>query len=461
MNSVRAKRIAEELRGSFCNGWQIGDYINNGKSAVVCEAKKNDEVAAVKIFDPEIVERYGREVQRERTERECTLIGVNHSNLVAILDGGEWVEKNLFYVVMEFLPWRNMADALADIPEGTALNLIKQLVEAARFLDGRHLCHRDIKPENIAISDDYSTLKLLDFGVIRPIGCSPITDGTNSTNFVGTSRYSPPEFLLRKEEDTPEGWRAVTFYQIGAVLHDLIMREPLFKRFESPPAVLVNAVQYETPDFRGARASHLITDIARACLIKNPRTRLLLISWDSFSPNEHAVLSVDDIKSRIMTRTLTANLPSTLPRRTTPPLTLDEVTKSCALICRAEMVGERSIFPPLELTYFDPRREKSGFILHFSPSASHLLELDLYIAFQVVWLDLEGFVVKVTTGWTEGLGAINHDLLLELPDCEIYGGVFSAESASAPLIESIYKSVEASHQARITRTISNQRQNCL
>ena len=26
-------------------------------------------------------------------------------------------------------------------------------------------------------------------------------------------------------DDTPDGWRALTFYQLGALLHDLIMRE--------------------------------------------------------------------------------------------------------------------------------------------------------------------------------------------------------------------------------------------
>jgi hypothetical protein len=68
---------------------------------------------------------------------------------------------------------------------------------------------------------------VMDFGVIRPVGEPGITDG-DQRPFIGTLQYSSPEFLFRTEADTPEGWRALTFYQLGAVLHDLIMRQRIF-----------------------------------------------------------------------------------------------------------------------------------------------------------------------------------------------------------------------------------------
>jgi hypothetical protein len=67
----------------------------------------------------------------------------------------------------------------------------------------------------VAISHDFEHCTLLDLGVIRPVGIAEITD-ERQRHFIGTLRYSPPELLIREEQDTPEGWRAITFYQLGA-----------------------------------------------------------------------------------------------------------------------------------------------------------------------------------------------------------------------------------------------------
>jgi hypothetical protein len=75
---------------------------------------------------------------------------------------------------------------------------------------------------------------LLDFGVLKPIGEVGLTDVDGQRVFVGTLQYSSPEFLLRDEEDDAAGWRALSIYQVGAVLHDLIMRRSIFEEFVNP-----------------------------------------------------------------------------------------------------------------------------------------------------------------------------------------------------------------------------------
>ena len=116
------------------------------------------------------------------------------------------------------------------------LPLIAQVASAAQFLEDNGLAHRDIKPENIGVSDDFSHATLLDLGVLRPVGLSNITDEGEQKAFVATLRYSPPELLYREEEDNVEGWRVITFYQLGAVLHDMIMRYPIFREYGDPYA---------------------------------------------------------------------------------------------------------------------------------------------------------------------------------------------------------------------------------
>jgi len=203
---------------------------------------------------------------------------------------------------MEFLEGENLADCLQDIPVENVPLLIEQLASACEFLETRKLAHRDVKPENIQISADLSSLKLLDFGVIRPIGEPGLTDDGNILPFIGTLQYSSPEFLLREEEDTLDGWRALTFYQIGAVLHDLIMRCPIFEAFAHPYVRLANAVQNDVPVISSAIYEESLQDLARHCLSKNPKARLQLVGWSDFKVKSGQAHTVDDIKERILKR---------------------------------------------------------------------------------------------------------------------------------------------------------------
>ncbi|MDV2453689.1 protein kinase domain-containing protein [Xanthomonas hortorum] len=181
---------------------------------------------------------------------------------------------------MEALPWKNLKERLSEISVTHARSLLEQLAAAAKFLEDRGLAHRDIKPENIAVSEDLTALKLLDLGVIRPFGVGGLTD-LDARVFIGTLRYSSPEFLDREELDTEEGWRALTFYQIGAVLHDMLMHKEIFEKYSEPFALLVNAVKSVNPEVYGSDVE--LVRICRNCLVKDPIARLEIVNWEQFT----------------------------------------------------------------------------------------------------------------------------------------------------------------------------------
>ncbi|MFH1977479.1 MAG: protein kinase [Pseudomonadota bacterium] len=303
MDTVRAKIIAKELNGNKVGDWTVTGYINNGKSAVVLKAHRDKEEAALKVFDPELIEKYGKKTQLIRIERELKLIGKKHPNLIEIKDGGECKNSGFLYVAMAYIPWNNLSQLASKFPRDKIVSTIKQLAKAAKFLEEMDLAHRDIKPENIILSKDFSTAILLDLGVLKPFELSEITDGDEQKVFVGTLRYSPPELLFRTEEDSEEGWRAVTFYQLGAILHDIIMRRELFHYINGPYAALVEAVKSDVPEIYAEDVDSDLLILARGCLVKNPVDRVTMTKWDHFFKPIKKVNSVDSIKNRIDRRT--------------------------------------------------------------------------------------------------------------------------------------------------------------
>jgi len=151
-------------------------------------------VCALKIFDPELVERVGTDVQAARIERELALRDKEHPHLVRILDGGQCGRTRLFFVAMEFLLGQPLAKVLQSLPRERIWPLISQVASAARFLEQLNLVHRDIKPDNVFVNDDLQHACLLDwalFGNWR----TGLTDGGQKP-FLGTSQYSSPEFLF-------------------------------------------------------------------------------------------------------------------------------------------------------------------------------------------------------------------------------------------------------------------------
>lgn len=290
--------MTAELQGRVVNGWLVNDYIDCGKSALVLRAERAGVSGAIKIFDRELIERFGREVQAERIKREMGLIGKTHPHLIEILDGGYCAEFDVHFVVMNFFAGTNLAKVRDRVPHDRVRLLISQVAAAAKFLEELNLVHRDIKPENIGIDVELKHAVLLDLGVIRPIGTDPVTDAEATKVFIGTLQYSSPEFLLREEVDSVDGWRALTFYQLGGVLHDLIMRKPLFHASASPFVKLANAVQHETPLVESATVPIDLVELTRNCLVKPPALRLQLVDWKNFDSNPVRSSPVDEIKER-------------------------------------------------------------------------------------------------------------------------------------------------------------------
>jgi hypothetical protein len=391
--------MAEDLLGSTIGSWTPVRLLDSGKSAVVFEAKNGAERGALKIFDRELVERFGTDVQMARIERELVLRGKEHPHLVRILDGGQCPRTKLFYVVMEFLVGQPLAKVLKTVPRERIWPITAQIASAARFLEQLNLVHRDIKPDNIMVDDKYEHARLLDLGVIRTVGEPGITDEDGKA-FIGTLQYSSPEFLFRTENDTPEGWRALTFYQLGALLHDLIMRGRIFAGQSSPYAALVEAVKSVDPNITAQDVPEDLILLARSCLCKEPELRLRLVRWENFEPPAARAASITVVEERIRRRQDLARGVAAADRRAAMRAqalqkTVEFIKERVQALVRMECV-DSGLFPPVQVVdCHTPGETDVHFMVMFDPATEYALAGYFQVWFQIRLMSRSSIFITV------------------------------------------------------------------
>jgi serine/threonine protein kinase len=278
MDRAKAATYERLFKGKLIDRFEISDLINHGKSAAVFRSTSGGEQYAVKIFDTD----FDDEIEGKRIEQEMSLKGHGIRNLVEIIDGGKYEVdgESYYYVVMPLLDGKNLKQHIQteQYDQNFIAKVTAILLQVTEQLLAQSIVHRDIKPENIQVTSP-GDLFVMDLGVLKFVGNQSFTDN-NGKQFVGTHRYSPPEFIRRNEEDSESGWRAVNLYQIGGVLHDLIMRKDLFSE-ATPQANLIVAILEQKPDIENPSIDARLISLAQNLLAKDWKKRLEYSTPDS------------------------------------------------------------------------------------------------------------------------------------------------------------------------------------
>jgi serine/threonine protein kinase len=253
-------------------GYTPTKYLGHGASAAVYEATHaNAPPCALKIFEPEYVD-------AERLDRQLALKGHGSPHLIEIFDGGETTlgDNTYGFIIMSLADGETISEIVKRSERRNDPRIrkyLQQLCIANEVLLAAKMCHRDIKPANINItsSDD---LVLLDIGIIKPFEDNSALTDHSERRFIGSRRYASPEFQHRTEEQTPAGWEALTVYQVGAVLYELIHGARLFSQVpDHPPADLVSAIDNVTPQIHRGDVGPDLLDVCRRALNKDWKAR--------------------------------------------------------------------------------------------------------------------------------------------------------------------------------------------
>ncbi|GIZ47415.1 hypothetical protein CKM354_001050600 [Cercospora kikuchii] len=123
------------------------------------------------------------------------------------------------------------------LSEAQAAIILRQLLEAVKYLHAHGIVHRDIKPENILVTSwkDGGRIVLTDFGQSRPTGNVQNTGNqarvSRMQTLVGTVGYCAPEIVrLRRQtlKDRGDYSKAVDIWSVGCVACAMLGSDVLF-----------------------------------------------------------------------------------------------------------------------------------------------------------------------------------------------------------------------------------------
>jgi serine/threonine protein kinase len=205
-----------------------------------------DRQVALKVIHRDIVETPGA---RERFQREARVAArLSHPHICQIYEIGD--ADGVTYLALERLQGESLGDRLGRGAMSFAES-VDVALEILGGLDALHRCgivHRDLKPANVFLTPH--GVKLLDFGLARPIGTDTDTHAplTLPGVLVGTPRYMSPEQVQGIAID-----ERADIYAVSAILYEMLTG---VSPFHAPtlPATLEKVLHSDPPMIGGSPA---------------------------------------------------------------------------------------------------------------------------------------------------------------------------------------------------------------
>lgn len=239
--------MAEDLIGKALSKFELRERIGRGGMAEVYRAyhASLDRFVAIKILHPFLSE---DPEFKERFEREARSVAqLRHPNIVQVYDFDFDPERELYYMVMEYVDGPTIRAKLAELSFDeqhfsvpASIQIIRPVAEALGYAHSRGMVHRDIKPANIMLDRD-GRVVLTDFGIARIVSGPAMT---TSGSMVGTPAYMSPEQGLGQPGD-----HRADIYSLGVVFYQLVTGVLPFQA-ETPIAVVLKHVNEPLPNPR-------------------------------------------------------------------------------------------------------------------------------------------------------------------------------------------------------------------
>jgi eukaryotic-like serine/threonine-protein kinase len=203
--------------------WRRGKKLGWGRFGTVYEATQSDASEdATPEFAVKVLQPAWKDVDevRKRFTREIDILdGLDHPNVMTVVDAGE-TGSGKPYFVMPLADGGSLKDALDDGRAGErdwVLVVFRGMLTGVAHAHDRQVCHRDIKPRNFLLFGEDDMPKASDFGVAKQLDLDGTTL-TQSAQELGTLRYMAPEQLARAKDAGPPA----DVYSLGKVFAHML-----------------------------------------------------------------------------------------------------------------------------------------------------------------------------------------------------------------------------------------------
>ncbi|MGH9846490.1 MAG: serine/threonine-protein kinase [Blastocatellia bacterium] len=216
--------------GKVIGPYQVIGELGSGGMGRVYLAARADGMFRKKVAI-KVMQTGGSEQAVTRFVRERQILAeLEHPNIARLIDGGT-IEGSP-YIVMEYVEGRNLRELLRQrgaLPLDTVIEITRQICRGLEAAHRHGVIHRDIKPENLIVSERAGTVsvKILDFGVAKPLQPDTGAVTTQTGVILGTAKYMSPEQAAGESGQRID--ERSDLYSLGAVIYEMLTGEPVFK----------------------------------------------------------------------------------------------------------------------------------------------------------------------------------------------------------------------------------------
>ena len=187
-----------------------------------------DRTVAIKLLPTEVATDPKR---MQRFIREARSVSVlNHPNVLTIYEFGQFAATR--FIATEYVEGVTLREHMRSQPMTLedVLDIAMQIAAALNAAHEAHVVHRDIKPDNIMVRKRDQIVKVLDFGLAKPLRKNEAAGASGSESGAGALLYTEPGTVMGTlNYMSPEqalGLKTVDYrtdiWSLGVVLYEMI-----------------------------------------------------------------------------------------------------------------------------------------------------------------------------------------------------------------------------------------------
>ncbi len=280
-NALMTALLDLTVRTREADMYRLVDKIGAGGMGEIWRAqhRRLSRTAAIKLIRPDLLgndrESVAATICRFELEAKSTA-QLRSPNTVEVYDFGT-TQNGTFYYVMEYLDGLDLAqlvDQFGPLPAARAIYLLEQVCQSLGDAHDNRLIHRDVKPANIFASrmgTAYDHVKVLDFGLARPIEQTDVGGISEPDRVLGTPGYMAPELVT----DSGQVDARVDVYAVGCVGYFLLTGDMVFDAENAMAMAIAHATEEPSSPTQSTDnpvPADLETIVMR-CLAKRPDDR--------------------------------------------------------------------------------------------------------------------------------------------------------------------------------------------